>query len=195
MSELRNPHIQKERKVYGVYIQSMLTMKISLSMNEIGKNIKQNLERMISKKTEGKCIAEGFVRPNSVKLMSYSSGNINNEKVEFQTVFECFVCHPVEGMLIECKVKTVTKAGVHAEVVEDTGVIPVTVFVARDHHYNDNDFSSIKENMNIRISVVGIRYEISDSYISVIGKLVEKHAEEVITDRRKKPHLTIMEEI
>lgn len=167
-----------ERKIYGVYLQSVLTMKVSIPITNVGKNMKQNLEKIISKKTEGKCIAEGFIRPNSVKVIRYSSGTINNENIEFQTVFECMICHPVEGMLIECDTKTITKAGVHAEVLDDTGSVPITVFIARDHHFTDRKFSEIKENMKIIVRVIGVRFELNDPYICVIGKYIEKKGDE-----------------
>jgi DNA-directed RNA polymerase subunit E'/Rpb7 len=171
----RNVKEQKrqENKIYGVYISSMLTMKVALSISEVGQNIKQNLERMISKRTEGKCIVEGFVKPNSIRILTYSSGIVNNETIEFQTVFECMICHPVEGMLIECKTKTITKAGIHAEVSDESGIIPITAFIARDHHFADHHFAAIKENDEITIRVVGVRFELNDPYICVIGSLVQ----------------------
>ena len=167
-----------DRKIYGVYLQSVLTMKVIVPITSVGKNMKQNLEKIISKKTEGKCIAEGFIRPNSVKVIRYSSGNINNENIEFQTVFECMICHPVEGMLIECDTKTITKAGIHAEVTDEQGIVPITVFVARDHHFTDRKFADIKENMKIVVRVVGVRFELNDPYICVIGKYIEKKVDE-----------------
>jgi DNA-directed RNA polymerase subunit E'/Rpb7 len=168
-----NERINNEKtKIYGVYIKSLLTLKISLSMNEIGKNVKQNLENKIRAKIEGKCIEQGFIRPNSVNVKSYSSGLINSSNIDFQVVFECFICHPVEGMIIECEIKTITKAGIHAVVKTDDDVIPVTVFIARDHNYNDSLFGNMKENMKIMTRVIGIRYELNDPYICVIGKIV-----------------------
>ena len=98
---------------------------------------------------------------------------INGDNVQFQTMYDCMVCHPVEGMLIECQTKTITKAGVHAEVIDDNGIVPLTIFVARDHHRTEKAFATIKENAKINIRVIGIRYELNDPYISVIGKLVE----------------------
>jgi DNA-directed RNA polymerase subunit E'/Rpb7 len=162
------------RKVFGVYIKSILTMKIILPITEVGKNIKDNLEKIISKRNEGKCIAEGFIRPGSIKVIRYSSGNINGSNIDFETVFECMICHPVEGMLIECDVKTITKAGIHAEVVDNDGTVPITAFVARDHHFNESTFSEIKENMKILVRVIGVRYELNDPYICVIAKFIEK---------------------
>lgn len=162
-----------QQKVFGVYVQEMLTMKVFLSITEVGQNIKPNLERWISKNTEGRCIPEGFIKPSSVKVVSYSSGTVNGDKIEFQTIFECMVCHPVEGMLIECDVKTITKAGVHAEVNDGSGVVPVVAFVARDHHFTDKAFANIKENSKILVKVIGVRFELNDPYICVIAKLTE----------------------
>lgn len=186
---------QQQRKTYGVYIKSMLTMKVPLSITEIGKNVKQNLEKTISYKTEGKCIAEGFIKPNSVRVLSYSSGVINGDIIDFQTVFECMVCHPVEGMNIECDAKTITKAGIHAEVVEDD-IVPVTVFIARDHHFTDKLFASIKEGQHITVRVIGVRYELNDPYICVIAKLVEPERKTGPPDRQNKvrPPISIMED-
>jgi DNA-directed RNA polymerase subunit E'/Rpb7 len=158
------------QKIYGVYIQSLLPMKVYLHITEIGKNIKQNLEKKIKMKTEGRCIAEGFIRPNSVRIVTYSSGTINTDMVEFETAFECMICLPVEGMLIECITKTITKAGIHAEV-RDGETVPLTIFIARDHHNMDDYFVSIKENEKIVVKVIGIRYELNDPYICVIARL------------------------
>jgi len=164
---------KSDRKIYGVYIPSLLTMKVVLPITEVGKNMKENLEKIISKRNEGKCIAEGFIRPGSIKVIRYSSGVVNNNNVEFETVFECMICHPVEGMLIDCETKTITKAGIHAEVIDSTGSIPITVFIARDHHYNDKYFGEIKENIKIIVRVIGVRFELNDPYICVIGKLID----------------------
>ena len=186
-----------QREIFGVYIKSLLNMKVVLAITEVGKNVKQNLERMISKITEGRCIVEGFIRPGSVAVINYSSGTVNNDKIEFQTTFECMVCHPVEGMLIECDTKTITKAGVHAEVTDKDGVVPVTVFVARDHHYTDRQFSDLKENMKIVVRVIGVRFELNDPYICVIGKFVELASQSGPDDRRlriKKPAISIFED-
>jgi len=171
MSKKTAHHHTDKPKIYGVYIRSVLTQKILLHISEIGHNIKQNLEHKIIHQTEGKCIAEGFIRPNSVRIINYSSGQVNSEYIEFLAVFECMVCHPVEGMLIECTTKTITKAGIHAEILTEDDIVPVTVFIARDHHNTNKYFNSIKENMKIMVKVLGVRFELNDSYICAIAQL------------------------
>jgi DNA-directed RNA polymerase subunit E'/Rpb7 len=159
------------REIHEPYIPSILSMKIILSINEIGRNIKQNLERMIVSKTEGKCIVEGYIRPDSVRILTYSSGKVHLGTVEFHTTFECMVCHPVEGMLVKCICKTITKAGIHAEVVDKKGNTPITVFVARDHHILNHLFEEVVENSTLIVSIIGVRFELNDSNICAIGTL------------------------
>ena len=159
--------------VFGVYNPTVLTQKVYLKITEVGKKVKQNIEREIIHQTVGKCIAEGILKPNSISILNYSSGSIRGDRIEFEVVFECMVCHPVEGMLMKCITKTITKAGIHAEVVNQDGSVPVTVFVARDHHFTDKKFSKVVEGEQILVNVIGIRFELNDPFICAIAKLTE----------------------
>ena len=152
-------------------MRSMLDKKVLLHINEIGRTLKSNLEKKISNEIAGKCIDEGFIKPNSIKVTNYSSGNIRGEYVEYQTVFECMICMPVEGMLIECVCKSVTKAGIHAEVQDEQGNIPLTLFIARDHHHLNEKMGNIAENDKLTARIIGIRFELNDKYICAIAKL------------------------
>lgn len=163
--------MDKQSNTQGVYSNELLTIKVFLTMDQVGQNIKQNLERSISYSIEGKCTQDGYIKPNSVRVNTYSAGIVNNEKVEFQTVFECMVCHPVEDMVMDCKVKTLTKAGIHGEVIDNEGNMPVTIFIARDHHFTNKLFGTIEENSVITTKIVGIRFELNDPYICAIGTL------------------------
>lgn len=165
---------KREQKIYGVYNQGILTKKIQLSIREIGKNIKKILEERISDVYQGKCIDEGFIKPGSISLMTYSSGVVNGEHVEFQVIFDCMICNPVEGMLVECNTKTITKAGIHATHTDKDGVSPLTLFIARDHHNTNAYFNSIKEDTNITAKIIGVRYELDDEYICAIASLPSK---------------------
>jgi DNA-directed RNA polymerase subunit E'/Rpb7 len=175
----RNEKGQEEsRKRYGPYIKSLLEKKVFLKITDIGNNIKPNLERMIASMVEGKCTVEGFIKPGSVNVINYSCGKVNGEYVEYHTVYECMVCHPVEGMDIECICKTLTKAGIHAEVIDQNGNIPITIFISRDHHMNHHEFGLVKEEGRILVKIIGIRFELNDPYICAIGRLLERIEEQ-----------------
>jgi len=164
---------RSEQKIYGPYIKSLITTKVVLSISEIGQNIRQNLEKKIAAKVEGKCGIEGYVQPKSVNVKTYSNGLVNGGFVEFQVVFEAMICRPVEGMLINCIVKTITKAGIHAEYKGKHGEVPITAHIARDHNYTDIRFNNVKENDEITVKVIGVRFELNDPCIDIIGKVVE----------------------
>jgi len=165
---------KNKQKIYGVYNQGVLTKKIHLNIREIGKNIKKILEEKVSDIYQGRCIDEGFIKPGSISLMTYSSGVVNGEYVSFQVIFDCMICNPVEGMLVECKVKTVTKAGIHAVHTDKEGISPLTVFIARDHHNTNAYFNSVEEDTNITVKIIGVRYELDDEYICAIASLPSK---------------------
>ena len=86
-------------------------------------------------------------------------------------VIECEVCFPVEGMVVDCLARNITKAGIRAESATDSPS-PIVVFVARDHHYQSKQFSNVQEGDKIRIRVIGQRFELNDKYISIIAELV-----------------------
>ena len=155
-----------------IFMRSLLTQKIVLNFNEINNNIYNILETKIKNFNENKCIKEGFIKNNSVKLLTYSSGELFGNKALFECVFECLITNPVESMLINCVAKSLTKVGVRAELVLDDGSSPYIIFIARDHHYNNEMFSQIKENDILQVRILGQRYELNDKFISVIAELI-----------------------
>jgi DNA-directed RNA polymerase subunit E'/Rpb7 len=156
----------------ALFTNALITKKIHVNIQNIGSNIKQTLEKMIAADIEGKCIVEGFVKNRSTKIMTYSSGLVQGSSVTFEVVYECSICSPVEGMIIHCIAKNITKAGIRAETNDSPS--PVVIFVARDHHYTTPYFSEVKENEDIVVKVIGQRYELNDKYISIIAELIPK---------------------
>ncbi len=153
-----------------LYSKNILTKKFNLSFKDLKGNIDKKLLNKISKEYEGKCILEGYIKKKSCNIISYSTGIITEgNKIVFSIVFECDVCLPMEGNKIDCIVKNVTKAGIRAEIDDD--VSPLVIFLARDHHYQNNGFTNININDIITVKIVGKRYELNDQYISVIGEL------------------------
>ena len=145
-----------------------------MKITEIGKNIKQNLERKIKYSIEGKCIAEGFIRPKTVEIISYSCGLVKDDHIEFQVIYRCLVCNPIKDIEIECKVKNITKAGIHAEVRDSEDNVPITIFVARDHNYTNNAFDKVETDTIIRTKIIGVRFELNDPSITAIAQLLDK---------------------
>ena len=171
--QIQNKNKRREVKISSVYSRCLITRNVVLPITAVGKNILEVIEQNVSINFEGKCIVEGFVKPESTKIITYSSGIINRGiNISFQVVFECDVCFPVEGMLISCVAKNITKAGIRADSA-DAVPSPVIVFVAKDHNYSNDLFSEIKEGDKFNVRVIGQRFELNDKYVSIIGELVK----------------------
>lgn len=162
--------VNQAKPKLGIYTSILLTRKIQIPFRIIGQNVKDTLEHILSKMVEGKCMAEGFIRPGSVKILTYSNGYLYGKHAIFDVVYECLACSLVEGVVFSCVIKNISLAGIRATLNEPKS--PVVVFIARDHHYDRADFTRLQEEEEIRIRVIGQRYEIGDDAISVIGELV-----------------------
>ena len=160
-------------KLY-LYTNAIMTSKLSIHITEIGSITKQNLEEALIERISNKCVDSGYIRPKSIRIQTYSSGAVRGEQIDFHVVYQCQVANPVEGQVLEATVKTVTKAGIHAQCIDSDGNIPVTIFIARDHHANSQEFSNVKEGDEIHACVIGTRFELNDPYICVIAKLIPK---------------------
>ena len=160
-------------KKNNIYTKIIDSEKINIPFNKLSNNIFDILQNILQERLEKKCNKNGYVKKNSVKVISHSIGELNGENIIFNVSYECYISNPPENMTIECKVSSITKVGIRAilnsESQEDS---PFVIFVARDHHYSNKDFSKISVDDVINIKVLGKRFELYDNNISIIGELI-----------------------
>ena len=163
----------KQDNDHNLYARTLLEMKAILLPMQIGQNkTERNLQQIITSKIEGKCIQEGYVQPKSVKIISYSAGLVKTEYIEFNVVFECKTCNPVEGTLLyNCVCTSVTKGGIHADIYDKYGNIPATVYIHRDHFAENRLFQSIEKQSKFDMRVIGVRFELNDPCVEIIGEI------------------------
>jgi DNA-directed RNA polymerase subunit E'/Rpb7 len=176
----------RQKDIKTVYSPCQITKNIILPMTAIGKNLQQTLENTITKMVGGKCIVEGYVKPGSIKIITFSSGIVKGENILFDVVFNCEVCYPVAGMNLNCIAKNITKAGIRAESADEQPS-PFILFIARDHYYASDYFNSIEENEKFVARVIAQRFELNDKYVSIIAELVPP----VYAKKENKPRLIL----
>jgi hypothetical protein len=161
----------RQKDTRTVYSPCQITKNIILPITAIGKTLQQTLENTIAKMVGGKCIVEGYVKPGSIKVITFSSGIVKGNNVVFDVVFNCEVCYPVSGMNLNCIAKNITKAGIRAESIDEQPS-PFVLFIARDHYFASDLFNSIEENEKFVARVIAQRFELNDKYISIIAEIV-----------------------
>jgi hypothetical protein len=179
MKQMRNKRKQKGGEEDGnvieeetpIYSTSMIHRSFVLSINDINQHIKETLEQNIRSHFEGKCIVEGYVRPGSSKVVSYSCGLVQGVYIKYNVIFQCQICHPVEGMRLKCVATSITKAGIRGESITESPS-PFILFVARDHNFNKANMADIQEKDEFIAEVIGQRFELNDPQINIIANFI-----------------------
>ena len=160
--------------VTDIYSKSILTKKVDLLLSEVGKHLEENLLSKLKSNYEGICNIDGYIRPDSIKLLTYSSGLVQANTIIFEVVFECELCAPTENSIVKAVVKNITKAGIRAEIINENDPTPLVIFITRDYNFKDTD---VEVGDSIFTRIIGTRYELNDKYISVIAELEEEEGE------------------
>lgn len=176
----------KSDEIKNVYNKCQITKKIMLPITAVGQNLLSTLESTISEMICGKCIVDGYVKPGSIQIISYTCGTLKNSKVLFDVVFNCDVCFPVAGMKLKCIAKNITKAGIRAESSEDDGnPSPFILYIAKDHSFTSDVFNSMKVGQEFVAKVIDQRFELYDNYISIIGEIAQSYEREREREKSK----------
>jgi len=172
-----------EMSASNCYSECLTSKKVTIPFIEVSSHaargsITQMIRTYISAQIDNKCTVDGFVHPNTCKILSHSSGTLQGPNVVFDVAYSCSVFMPCEGAILVCRVKSVTSAGILAGINGASVVNPVIVYILREHHASDSDkyFNSIRPDAVVRIKVIGHRFELNDKHVSVIGELIQPDA-------------------
>ena len=162
-----------------MFVSQILTKKIVVKPSDIRLKRGSDLSRdtlidtiLINKVKDmygDRCSSVGFLDKDSIKLLERTLGKIYAEHLNgdiiYDVKFTVDVCNPIKGSEITAVVENVNKMGIMAK------IKPLTIVLARQHHVNRKCFKNIKVGQEITFTVVGSRFELNDTEISVIGNL------------------------
>ena len=154
----------------SLFCENILQREILIDFKRVGNDIEEVLLNKL-RNIEGKCSKEGYIRPKSVELLTYSSGICTNVHIKFIVTFKCLVCLPVTNTIIRVKTLNKTKAGIRAE--SRDPVSPIDVFVTRDHNLQYESYNSIQVGDTFTVKIIGHRFELNDTKISIIADIFE----------------------
>lgn len=153
----------------GLFHKQLINERILVSYNNIGKDMESYFQSYVETYIEGKCRNEGFIKNNSSKVIEYSAGLLYSSKVEFLVVFEVYACMPYEDMELTCIVKNINKIGIRCIIQEENN--PMNIFINNEHN-STMDMDSYHESQEIKVKVLGHRFELNDTFISIIAEII-----------------------
>ena len=153
-----------------LYSKHIFVERLHVPFVSVGTNIEYILKDILVEKLEGKCNKDGFIKPDSIRILSISNGEIQSDYAIFYVTLECLLCFPVEGMKMHVKATNITKAGIRA-ISADYDLSPFNAFIARDHNYMKKEFTSLVVGQTFYVKVIGARFEIFDTTISILADI------------------------
>ena len=140
-------------------------------------SIQTMLETKLREMHEGKCNANGFVKPGSVKLLGRSMGAAENGRFTGNLLYDCKlscdVLYPTAGTVMQANVIKVNRMGAYA-VFEEA----IRILLPRDLHIGSERFDAIKEGDTVEVRLDRSRFQTNDAYIMAVGRLEEEMAAE-----------------
>ncbi len=146
-------------------------------LNGIGKvSIDDTLLSYMKKNLEGRCSQHGYVKPNSLTILTRSMGQLEHGRFTGNTVFHVQaqgkVYNPSNGTRVVGTVMKKNKMGLYV-VYEDA----IRVLVPRDLHLGNEDFESLEVNDEIEIELRKSRFQIRDQFILSVGVFIKRVGE------------------
>ena len=173
-----------------MYNSVYLDERVALTPVEISaiasvESVQEMLTKKLQAKHEGKCNANGYVKPGSLTILGRSMGVAENGRFTGNLLYDCKVkCdvfYPIGGAEIEAVVIKVNKMGAYVHYDE-----AIRILLPRDLHVGNVEFDGIEEGKPVRVRLDRSRFQANDPYIMGVGVLLGRVMPTPVSRRSKK---------
>jgi DNA-directed RNA polymerase subunit E'/Rpb7 len=131
------------------------------------------LERKFASKIENRCSRNGFVLPNSIKILSRSLGYLEKGRFTGNIIFhiqaESDVLNPPDGTILEGDVTRKNKMGMYVNYND-----AIRIILPRDLHIGNEAFENVAVGDRVRVEIKKSRFQVNDAYILSVGLFKER---------------------
>ena len=158
-----------------MYFPIRFKTHVQLAPSELTESFVEVIASKLKAKFEGVCSRFGYVKPGTLALASRSAGSFMKPHFNGHTRFEVCVmgdvCNPTTGMVVDAKVKASNNLGVLAD---GDGILDILIPRRSAGISSEVDLDGLKVGDDILVEVLGKRYQLKDSKISIIGRVVKE---------------------
>jgi len=156
----------------SIYFNSVLTERILITPTDLNKDIDEIILQKLINKVEGKCNKHGYVRNDSVSIISRSVGRMNpahfTGNIIYNIRYSADICNPSINTKLICKIMNINKMGITAYI-EDPLLSPLNITLANQHHWGNKEFQELAIGMFIKARIIGKSFEYNDKKILTIA--------------------------
>lgn len=152
---------------------------VQLVPQELDVNIEKTLMTKLRKRYEGVCSRFGYIKPNTLQILHRSLGSFMKPHFNGHTRFEVLlvgeVCNPTQGMVVTAKVQAKNNLGILAESsVLNLPLLDIIVPRRSAGIASEVDLDAVNIGEEVFVEVLGKRYQLNDTKISIIGRIVKE---------------------
>jgi DNA-directed RNA polymerase subunit E'/Rpb7 len=148
-------------------IEFIQTISVEFSKNEPDMNY--YFMKCARDNIEGKCNRYGYVRPKSTRIVSYSAPILKENNCIYDVTYSCEICDPETDGIYTCKIMKLAKIGIRAMISLNNN--PIVFYISREHNPEIN-FDDYKEHDEIKVRIIGKRFQLNDPYIEAIAEIM-----------------------
>ena len=154
----------------SIYFENEQRYTTAINSSDLSNNIDTVLKDKIISEIEGRCVNDGYIKKDSVRLIKRSIGKLMmsqfNGNIIYNIIYTAKVCNPHEGDIVKCRVENINKMGIMCK------KEPMLIALSKIYHEDSIDlFNKINVDDVIKVEVIASRYEFNDNEINIIGKL------------------------
>ena len=169
-----------------LFVPIRFSTYVQLPPNELDEAIDARIYQKLRTAYEGQCSRFGYIQPGSTVVVKRSCGNFMkphfNGHTRFNVMCKAKVCNPVQGTIVKAMVRNKNQLGILAESIlqiDDADPIPILdiIIPRRSAGISSQvDIDTIEIGSWINVEVIGKRYQMKDTKISIIGRIVKDAA-------------------
>lgn len=170
---------------------------IQLSPLELSSNFDEIIKTKMKDTLEGVCSRFGYIKPGSLHIVKRSAGVFGkqhfNGYIRFDLVCKGEACNPPQGLVVEAIVKNKNALGILAEssmTINGVKVPVLDIIIPKKSNgiSSDINIDEVQIGESIYVMVMGKRYQLNDTNISIIGRAVKQPSNNI------KPNVNVDEE-
>lgn len=171
----------------NIFVHSVFLERVKLSPRDLHAGYVKALTRSLRESFEGKCTKYGYIKRGSIDVVQVYMGSVEAQTfrgfTNFTVKFKADVCNPTLGAVVVAKVQNINGFGILCTCgyVDDAmgggKYVPILEIITPKHTQSiksEVDLSSVKVGDEVNVEIMGKKFELMDTKISTIGRIVKK---------------------
>ena len=168
----------KNIKTDNIYETRQLSTSLSIHPKMFNySDVNEIILRKLKNKVEGKCISDGYIKEESVKIISRSLGMLLNHdfnsNINYELIYSAEVCNPKEGQLIEVVVDTVDETNTVCYYMDEDSS-PIEIYLFKQHYLENQEYAALTQGDTIIVKILETQIEFGSKKILAIAEFIKK---------------------